>query len=38
VTDARWPELAFLLAFFQSTYEGAAELAGWDREALEVSP
>jgi hypothetical protein len=26
-----------LLAFFQSTYEAAAELAGWDRGALEVS-
>jgi len=25
-----------LLAFFQSTYDAAAELAGWDREALEV--
>lgn len=25
-----------LLAFFQSTYEAAAELARWDREALEV--
>jgi hypothetical protein len=28
---------AMLLAFFQSTYEGAAELAGWDRAALEVA-
>ncbi len=27
---------AMLLSFFQSTYEAAAELAGWDREALEV--
>lgn len=27
---------ATLLAFFQSTYEAAAELAGWDRAALEV--
>jgi len=26
---------AMLLDFFQSTYEAAAELAGWDREALE---
>ncbi len=25
-----------LLAFFQSTYEAAANLAGWDREALEM--
>jgi hypothetical protein len=29
---------AMLLAFFQSPYEGAAELAGWDRAALEVAP
>lgn len=28
---------AALLAFFQSTYEGAADLAGWDRAALEVT-
>ena len=27
---------AVLLAFFQSTYEAAAELAGWDRNSLEV--
>jgi hypothetical protein len=27
---------AMLLDFFQSTYEGAATLAQWDREALEV--
>ena len=27
---------AMLLDFFQSTYEAAAELAGWDRAALEV--
>jgi hypothetical protein len=27
---------ATLLSFFQSTYEAAAELAGWDRTALEV--
>ena len=29
---------AVLLAFFQSTYEAAAELAGWDRSSLEVAP
>jgi hypothetical protein len=29
---------ATLLAFFQSTYEAAAELARWDRAALEVAP
>jgi hypothetical protein len=29
---------AALLSFFQSTYEAAAELAGWDRAALEVAP
>jgi len=29
---------ATLLAFFQSTYEAAAELARWDRDALEASP
>jgi hypothetical protein len=28
---------AMLLAFFEDTYEAAAELAGWDRDALEVS-
>lgn len=27
---------AMLLAFFQSTYDAAAELARWDRDALEV--
>jgi uncharacterized protein DUF5996 len=27
-----------LLAFFQTTYEAAADLAGWDRAALEVMP
>jgi hypothetical protein len=27
---------SFLLAFFQSTYEAAADLAGWDRAALEA--
>jgi hypothetical protein len=29
---------ALLLAFFQTTYEAAAELAGWDRAALESEP
>ena len=29
---------AILLSFFQSTYEAAAELGGWDRAALEVAP
>jgi hypothetical protein len=29
---------AALLAFFESTYEAAADLAGWDRAALEVGP
>jgi hypothetical protein len=29
---------AELLAFFQSTYEAAAELAQWDRKTLEVGP
>jgi hypothetical protein len=29
---------AELLTFFQSTYEAAAELAKWDRQALEVGP
>jgi hypothetical protein len=28
---------ATLTAFFQSTYEGAAELGGWDRAGLEAS-
>lgn len=28
---------ATLMAFFQSTYEAAAELAGWDRAVLEVA-
>jgi uncharacterized protein DUF5996 len=27
-----------LLAFFQSTYESAADLGGWDRAALELRP
>jgi hypothetical protein len=29
---------AFLLSFFQSTYDGAATLGRWDRAALEVAP
>lgn len=29
---------AVLLGFFQSTYEAAAELGGWDRAALEAEP
>ncbi len=29
---------ALLLSFFQSTYEAAADLAHWDREALEFHP
>jgi hypothetical protein len=29
---------AALLSFFQTTYEAAAELAGWDRASLEVAP
>lgn len=29
--------VATLLTFFQSTYEAAADLAGWDRDALEVT-
>ena len=28
----RWPEL---VEFLQSSYEGAANLAGWDRRSLE---
>jgi hypothetical protein len=27
-----------LLSFFESTYDGAAELAGWNRASLEASP
>jgi hypothetical protein len=34
VRSASSPELA-LLEFFQSTYEAGAQLAQWDREALE---
>jgi hypothetical protein len=34
VRDAADPDAA-LLAFLQSSYEAAADLAGWDREALE---
>jgi hypothetical protein len=37
VRQADDPDAA-LLAFFQSTYEAAAELAHWDRRALEVGP
>ena len=33
---ARDPD-ALLLGFLQDTYEGAADLAQWDREALERS-
>ena len=29
---------AMLLSFLQSTYEAAADLCGWDRTALEVTP
>ena len=29
---------ALLMEFFQSAYEGAADLAGWDRSALEREP
>jgi hypothetical protein len=36
VRSAEDPD-AFLLSFFESTYEAAAELAGWDRAALEVA-
>lgn len=36
VRTAADPEAA-LLAFLQSTYEAAADLAGWDREALECA-
>jgi Family of unknown function (DUF5996) len=35
VREAADPDAA-LLAFFQSTYAAAADLAGWDRAALEV--
>jgi hypothetical protein len=37
VRTASDPDQA-LLAFFQSTYDAAAELAGWDRAALEARP
>jgi hypothetical protein len=37
VRRAADPE-ALLLEFFQSTYEAAADLAHWDRQALEVGP
>jgi hypothetical protein len=36
VRAAREPEAA-LMAFLQSTYEAAADLAGWDRAALECA-
>ncbi len=29
---------SYLLAFFQSTYEAAADLSGWNRAALEAAP
>ena len=37
VRTASDPDRA-LLAFFQSTYDAAADLAGWDRAALEARP
>ena len=37
VRTASDPDRA-LLAFFQSTYEAAAELGRWDRAALEARP
>ena len=37
VRTARSPE-ASIRAFVESTYEGAADLAGWDRRALERAP
>jgi hypothetical protein len=37
VRTASDPDQA-LLAFFQSTYDAAADLAGWDRAALEARP
>ena len=37
VRTASDPDQA-LLAFFQSTYEAAADLGGWDRAALEAHP
>ena len=37
VRTARSPE-ASIRAFVESTYEGAADLAGWDRQALERAP
>jgi hypothetical protein len=37
VRQARDPD-GVLLSFLQSTYEAAAELGGWDREALERPP
>lgn len=35
--DSADPE-AVVLTFLQETYEAAADLAGWDRDALEVDP
>lgn len=35
--EVAWPEEA-LMEFLQSTYESGANLAGWDREALERDP
>jgi hypothetical protein len=37
VRTASDPDAA-LSSFFQTTYEAAAELAGWDRESLEAAP
>jgi hypothetical protein len=37
VRTAEEPD-ATLLSFFESTYEAAADLGGWDRTALEVAP
>lgn len=37
VRTAADPDAA-LMAFFQTTYEGAAELAGWERTSLELTP
>jgi hypothetical protein len=37
VRNARDPE-QMVLAFLQSTYEAAANLAGWERTALERTP
>src|SRR4029077_18070856 len=37
VRAAEDPE-AMLMSFFQSTYDAAADLARWDRAALELAP